>query len=91
MFKIILMIALLIISISVAIFMYRAIIGPSAADRIIVMDAIGVNLLAIMAILSIILETYAFFEVILLFGILSFPHMYLFRILFIKAYCFQLS
>ncbi|MGI6066766.1 MAG: Na(+)/H(+) antiporter subunit F1 [Bacillota bacterium] len=72
MFKIILMMALLIISISVAIFMYRAIIGPSAPDRIIVMDAIGVNLIAIMAILSIILETYAFFEVILLFGILSF-------------------
>jgi multicomponent Na+:H+ antiporter subunit F len=36
------------------------------------MDTIGINLIAIMAILSILLRTYAFFDVILLFGILSF-------------------
>jgi multicomponent Na+:H+ antiporter subunit F len=72
MFKILLLASMFLIAISIAIFLYRAIIGPSIPDRIIVMDAIGVNLIAIMAILSIILRTYAFFEVILLFGILSF-------------------
>lgn len=72
MFNILLMLSLLIFSISIAIFLYRVIKGPSTPDRIIAMDAIGVNLIAIMAILTIVLGTDAFFEVVLLFGILSF-------------------
>lgn len=72
MFNILLMLSLLIFSISIAIFLYRILMGPSIPDRIIAMDAIGVNLIAIMAILAIVLRTDAFFEVILLLGILSF-------------------
>lgn len=72
MIELILQASLLAFSISVAVFLYRAIKGPSLPDRIIAMDTIGINLIAIMAILSILLKTYAFFEVILLFGILSF-------------------
>lgn len=68
----ILMASLLAFSISIAVFLYRAIKGPSLPDRVIAMDTIGVNIIAVMAILSVLLETYAFFEVILLFGILSF-------------------
>lgn len=72
MIEILLMGSLFAFSVSIAVFLYRAIKGPSAPDRIIAMDTIGVNLLAVMAILSVLLKTYAFFEVILLFGILSF-------------------
>ncbi|MGI6685324.1 MAG: Na(+)/H(+) antiporter subunit F1 [Bacillota bacterium] len=72
MFKMILMISLFLVSMSTVIYLYRVIKGPSAPDRIVVMDAIGINLIGIMAILSLLLETRAFFEVILLFGILSF-------------------
>jgi multicomponent Na+:H+ antiporter subunit F len=72
MFNMILYAAMFIFSISIAIFMYRVIKGPSVPDRIMAMDTIGINLLAIMAILSIVLKTRAFFDVILLFGILSF-------------------
>ncbi|NLC77804.1 MAG: Na(+)/H(+) antiporter subunit F1 [Clostridia bacterium] len=72
MIEILLMWSLFAFSVSIAVFLYRAIKGPSAPDRIIAMDTIGVNLLAVMAILSVLLKTYAFFEVILLFGILSF-------------------
>ncbi|NLW07949.1 MAG: Na(+)/H(+) antiporter subunit F1 [Clostridia bacterium] len=72
MFNLILTLALFIFSLSVALFLYRVVKGPSAPDRIIAMDTIGINLIAMMAILSILLKTYAFFEVILLFGILSF-------------------
>ncbi|HHY61052.1 MAG TPA: Na(+)/H(+) antiporter subunit F1 [Clostridia bacterium] len=68
----ILMASLLAFSVSIAVFLYRAVVGPSMPDRIIAMDTIGVNLIAVMAILSVLLETYAFFEVILLLGILSF-------------------
>lgn len=72
MFKMFLMFSVFLLTISISIMMYRVIKGPSIPDRIIAMDAIGINLIAIMAILSILLRTYAFFDVILLFGILSF-------------------
>lgn len=72
MFKTVLMLALLILSLSIFLIMYRVIKGPAIPDRIIAMDTIGINLIAMMAILSILLKTYAFFEVMLLFGILSF-------------------
>lgn len=72
MFKTLLICSVFILSVSIIIIMYRVIKGPSIPDRIIAMDTIGINLIAIMAILSILLRTYAFFDVILLFGILSF-------------------
>lgn len=72
MFNTLLILALILLSISIAFLTIRVIKGPSAADRIIAMDTIGINALAIMAILSILLRTRAFFDVILLFGILSF-------------------
>lgn len=72
MFNGILMLALFIFSLSIILLMYRVVKGPAVPDRIIAMDTIGINLVAMMAILSVMLKTYAFFEVILLFGILSF-------------------
>ncbi|MGI5891446.1 MAG: Na(+)/H(+) antiporter subunit F1 [Bacillota bacterium] len=72
MFNMILTVALILFSVAIAILMYRVIKGPSVPDRIIAMDAIGINLIAMMAILSILLKTYAFFDIILLLGILSF-------------------
>ncbi|AZU60693.1 Na(+)/H(+) antiporter subunit F1 [Neobacillus mesonae] len=52
--------------------LYRVIKGPSMPDRVMALDNIGVNLLAGIAILSMFLRTYAFFDIILLIGILSF-------------------
>jgi multicomponent Na+:H+ antiporter subunit F len=72
MLKVLLMTSLFLFAVSIAIFLYRVVKGPSIPDRIIAMDAIGISLIAMMAILSILLKTYAFFDVILLFGILSF-------------------
>ncbi|MNG36919.1 MULTISPECIES: Na(+)/H(+) antiporter subunit F1 [Niallia] len=53
-------------------FIYRVIKGPSTPDRVVALDAIGINLVAITSILSILLKTTAFLEVILLIGILAF-------------------
>ncbi|NLF79744.1 MAG: Na(+)/H(+) antiporter subunit F1 [Clostridia bacterium] len=64
--------ALLLFSISIALFLYRVIKGPTVPDRVLAMDTLGINLLAAMAILSVLHKAYAFSEVILLFGILSF-------------------
>lgn len=65
-------IALLCISISMVGLIYRVIKGPSVPDRVIALDAIGINLIAIVAIMSMILNTNAYLDVILLIGILAF-------------------
>lgn len=51
---------------------YRLIKGPSLPDRIQALDSIGITSIAAVAVTSVILRTHAFFEVILLIGILSF-------------------
>ncbi|KOP80060.1 Na(+)/H(+) antiporter subunit F1 [Cytobacillus solani] len=65
-------IAILCMSIAILGLIYRLIKGPSMPDRIVALDAIGINLVAIVALVSIFLDTNAFLEVILLLGILSF-------------------
>ncbi|MBA4536031.1 Na(+)/H(+) antiporter subunit F1 [Bacillus aquiflavi] len=72
MFEFILKISLIGISISILGLIYRVIKGPSVPDRVVALDAIGINLISMVAIVSILLNTHAFFEVILLIGILSF-------------------
>lgn len=51
---------------------YRVVKGPTTPDRVVALDAIGINLIAIIALVSMMLDTYAFLEVILLLGILAF-------------------
>ncbi|PAE39784.1 Na(+)/H(+) antiporter subunit F1 [Bacillus sp. 7884-1] len=72
MIEFIIRLALLFCSISMLGLIYRVIKGPSVADRVIALDAIGVNLVAITALISIVLSSHAFLEIILLIGILAF-------------------
>ncbi len=72
MIKTMLTIALVSFAITIAIAVIRIILGPSMSDRVIALDMIGVNLIASIAVISIILKTRAFLEVILILGILSF-------------------
>jgi multicomponent Na+:H+ antiporter subunit F len=58
--------------ISIAICAWRLVKGPSLPDRVAALDTIGINLLAMVAVLSILFKTEAFIEYILLIGILSF-------------------
>ncbi|WP_406603198.1 Na(+)/H(+) antiporter subunit F1 [Neobacillus dielmonensis] len=51
---------------------YRVIKGPTVPDRVIALDAIGVNLVAVTALICIVLKSSAFLEIILLIGILAF-------------------
>lgn len=66
------LISLVLFSFTILIAVYRIIKGPSKPDRVIALDMIGVNLLAAIAVVSCILLTKAFMEVILILGILSF-------------------
>ena len=64
--------AIILFTITIAIAVLRIILGPSMPDRVLALDVIGVNLIAIIAVTSIIQNTKAYLEVILILGILSF-------------------
>lgn len=72
MFDILMITSLSLLTISVLLNMYRVVRGPSSADRIQALDAIGINIIAGIAIFSVFLHTHAYFDLILLIGILSF-------------------
>ncbi|MCY7782292.1 MULTISPECIES: Na(+)/H(+) antiporter subunit F1 [unclassified Bacillus (in: firmicutes)] len=72
MFTLILQIALGIMAVSTLLYVIRVIKGPTVPDRVVALDAIGINLIAITALVSILLKTSAFLDIILLLGILSF-------------------
>jgi multicomponent Na+:H+ antiporter subunit F len=57
---------------AIAIALIRIISGPSIPDRVVAMDMIVVNLISAIAVISILLKTKAFLEVILILGILAF-------------------
>lgn len=68
----ILVLSLSLFAISIGIALFRIIKGPSMPDRAVALDMIGVNLISIIAIVSIVLKTKAFLEAILILGILAF-------------------
>lgn len=72
MIETILTISLILFGVAIAITFVRIILGPSFPDRVIAMDVIGVNLISVIAIVSILFQTKAFLEVILILGILAF-------------------
>lgn len=72
MLQIILSISLLLLVISILGCLYRILKGPSMSDRITALDTIGIQLIGIVAVLSMLLETQAYVDIILLIGILSF-------------------
>ena len=72
MFQAFMYIAILLIVIAMIGFTYRAIKGPTTPDRVVALDAIGISLAGLTALISIVLNTSAFLEVILVIGILAF-------------------
>ncbi|MCM2605194.1 Na(+)/H(+) antiporter subunit F1 [Rossellomorea marisflavi] len=72
MLEIIIRITLICVSLSMLGLIYRVIKGPTTPDRVVALDALGVNLIAIVALVSMLIDSDAFLEVILLLGILAF-------------------
>ncbi|WIV19340.1 Na(+)/H(+) antiporter subunit F1 [Paenibacillus polygoni] len=72
MLQVILNISLLLLGISIIGCLYRILKGPSMADRITALDTIGIQLIGSVAILSMLLHTQAYVDIILLIGILAF-------------------
>nr|WP_253955203.1 Na+/H+ antiporter Mnh1 subunit F [Staphylococcus gallinarum] len=71
-YNIILIIALIIVALSMLAMLIRVIIGPSLADRVVALDAMGIQLMAIIALFSIFLGTKYLIVAILMIGILAF-------------------
>lgn len=72
MFELLMKLSLIILTMAILFNIYRVVKGPSSADRVQALDAVGINLIAGIAIFSVYFDTHAFFELILLIGILSF-------------------
>lgn len=72
MIQMMLSISLILFALSIGIAGIRIVLGPSMADRVLALDVIGVNLIATIGVISVVLNTTAFLEVILILGILSF-------------------
>ena len=68
----IMLLSLALFMVAIALLLYRVVKGPSKPDRAIALDTIGVNLISAIAIVSIVLNTKAFLEAILILGILAF-------------------
>lgn len=64
--------ALTILSLAILTCSYRLIAGPTRSDRIAALDTIGINQLALIAVVSMLLKTQNFIEVVLVIGILTF-------------------
>ena len=71
-YSIIIIIALVIVSLSMLAMLVRVILGPSLAVRVVALDAMGIQLMAIVALFSIFLGTTYMIVAILLVGILAF-------------------
>ncbi len=68
----VMLLSLALFMVAIALLLYRLVKGPSLPDRAIALDTIGVNLISAIAIISIVLNTKAFLEAILILGILAF-------------------
>ncbi|HSO57705.1 MAG TPA: Na(+)/H(+) antiporter subunit F1 [Paenisporosarcina sp.] len=62
----------ILVSLSMAAFIYRLIIGPSVPDRVVALDSLGVALIAMIGLISILSDTSFFLDIILLLAILAF-------------------
>ena len=71
-YNVILIVTLVIVTLSMFGMLVRVIIGPSLADRVVALDAMGIQLMAIVALFSIFLGTKYMMVAILLIDILAF-------------------
>ncbi|WP_301108527.1 Na(+)/H(+) antiporter subunit F1 [Sporosarcina sp.] len=65
-------VSVILFALTILVAVIRIVLGPSLPDRVVALDVIGVNLIATIAVVSVMMKTKAFLEAILILGILSF-------------------
>lgn len=68
----VLLISMMLLAVAIGGCLYRVLKGPSIADRIAALDTIGVNVAAEVAVAGAYTRSTAYFELVLLMGILAF-------------------
>lgn len=69
---VVLIISIIAISLAMLGMLYRILVGPTIHDRVVSLDALGVLLMGMIAVVSMIINTQYLLVVILLIGILAF-------------------
>ena len=64
--------AIVIIMLAMIPVVFRMVKGPTASDRVVALDSLGVSLISLIALFSIFVDTVFYLEIILLLAILSF-------------------
>ncbi|MEY9971700.1 Na(+)/H(+) antiporter subunit F1 [Lysinibacillus sphaericus] len=64
--------SIVVICLSMIAVIYRMVKGPSASDRVVALDSLGVSVISLIGLFSVLVETSFFLEIILLLAILSF-------------------
>ncbi|EON74357.1 Na(+)/H(+) antiporter subunit F1 [Lysinibacillus sphaericus] len=64
--------SVVVICLSMIAVIYRMVKGPSASDRVVALDSLGVSLISLIGLFSVLVETSFFLEIVLLIAILSF-------------------
>ncbi|MDD2508741.1 MULTISPECIES: K+/H+ antiporter subunit F [Aliarcobacter] len=72
MLELVIPIAFVMIAISIVLNIYRLVAGPTVADRILSLDTIYVNAIALLILLSIYLKNTLYFEAALLIAVMGF-------------------
>ncbi len=67
-----LIIACSFIGLTIIMALYRAVVGPTKGDRLISINVIGTKTLVLMAVISLILKEKFFFDVVLVYALISF-------------------
>lgn len=65
-------IAMIIVAISIALCFYRVVVGPTIPDRVVGLDTIAVNIMAVIALYSIKMNTKLYLDAALVIAILGF-------------------
>lgn len=68
----VLIVSVALFCVAIGMLLYCIIRGPTLVDRVLVMDVVGINLISTIAVISVLFQTKAFLEVILILGILAF-------------------
>ncbi|GAB4073365.1 Na(+)/H(+) antiporter subunit F1 [Barrientosiimonas marina] len=66
------LISVVAIAISLVLLLYRIIAGPTSADRAVALDAVGMSMMGLTALIAIIIPTTTLNDVVLVIGILLF-------------------
>ncbi|MDO3410227.1 Na(+)/H(+) antiporter subunit F1 [Saccharibacillus sp. CPCC 101409] len=72
MMQTVLLISMMLLALAITGCLFRVLKGPSIADRIAALDTIGVNVAAEVAVAGAYMRSTAYFELVLLIGILAF-------------------